>query len=54
MFNKALLIKHGEVHSQGNIDDMIQYDNLSDFYGEDVDVFKHRDRFYLSLTDTKK
>ena len=54
VFNKALLIKHGEVHSQGNIDDMIQYDNLSDFYGEDVDVFKHRDRFYLSLTDTKK
>lgn len=54
VFGKALLLKDGQVHSQGDIDDMIQYDNLSDFYGADVDVFKHKDRFYLSLADTKK
>ena len=54
VFGKALLLKDGQVHSQGNIDDMIQYDNLSDFYGANVDVFKHKDRFYLSLADTKK
>lgn len=54
VFNKALLIREGQVHSQGDIDEMIQYDNLSDFYGEEVDVFKHKDRFYLSLADTKK
>ena len=54
VFGKALLLKDGHVHSQGDIDDMIQYDNLSDFYGANVDVFKHKDRFYLSLADTKK
>lgn len=54
VFGKALLLKNGQVHSQGDIDDMIQYDNLSDFYGANVDVFKHKDRFYLSLADTKK
>lgn len=54
VFGKALLLKDGQVHSQGDIDDMIQYDNLSDFYGANVDVFKHKDRFYLSLADTKK
>ncbi len=54
VFGKALLLKDGQVHSQGDIDDMIQYDNLSDFYGANVDVFKHKDRFYLSLVDTKK
>lgn len=54
VFGKALLLKDGQVHSQGDIDDMIQYNNLSDFYGANVDVFKHKDRFYLSLADTKK
>lgn len=54
VFGKALLLKDGQVHSQGDIDDMIQYDNLSDFYGANVDVFKHKDQFYLSLADTKK
>lgn len=54
VFGKALLLKDGQVHSQGDIDDMIQYDNLSDFYGANVDVFKHKDRFYLSLADIKK
>lgn len=52
VFNKALLLRDGQVHSQGDINDMIQYDNLSDFYGAEVDVFKHKDRFYLSLADT--
>lgn len=54
VFNKALLLRDGQVHSQGNIEDMIQYDNLSDFYGAEVDVFKHKERFYLSLADTNK
>lgn len=53
VFGKTLLLRDGQVHSQGDIDDMIQYDNLSDFYGANVDVFKHKDRFYLSLADTK-
>ena len=53
VFIKALLIKNGEVHSMGNIEDMIQYDNLSDFYGEEVEVFKHKNRFYLSLQSDK-
>lgn len=54
VFNKALLLRDGQVHSEGNIEDMIQYDNLSDFYGAEVDVFKHKERFYLSLADTNK
>lgn len=49
IFGKALLIKEGQVHSVGDIDDMIAYENLTDFYGEEVEVFKHKDRFYLSL-----
>ena len=53
VFKKALLLKNGQVHSKGNIEDMIQYDNLSDFYGEDVEVFKHKNRFYLSLQSDK-
>lgn len=54
IFKKALLLKDGQVHSVGDIDDMIQYDNLSDFYGEEVEVFKHKDRFYLSLERDKQ
>ena len=53
VFKKALLLKNWQVHSKGNIEDMIQYDNLSDFYGEDVEVFKHKNRFYLSLQSDK-
>jgi iron complex transport system ATP-binding protein len=51
VFDKALLLKGGLVHSQGAIADMIEYRNLSDFYGRDVDVFHHNGRFYLSLKD---
>lgn len=53
VFKKALLLKNGKVHSMGDIEDMIQYDNLSDFYGEDVEVFRHKNRFYLSLQSDK-
>lgn len=51
VFEKALLLKNGTVHSKGNIEDMIEYRNLSDFYGAEVDVFRHDERFYLSLKD---
>lgn len=47
IFNKALLIKNGKVHSKGNLQDVIQLENLQDFYGSDVDVFERNDRFFI-------
>lgn len=47
IFNKALLIKDGKVHSKGNLQDVIQKENLQDFYGNEVDVFERNDRFFI-------
>ncbi len=47
IFNKALLIKDGKIHSKGNLKDVIQQENLQDFYGSDVDVFERNDRFFI-------
>ncbi|MBQ5615361.1 MAG: ATP-binding cassette domain-containing protein, partial [Peptococcaceae bacterium] len=47
MFNKALLIKEGKVHSKGDLKEVIQQDNLQDFYGSEVDVFERNDRFFI-------
>ena len=48
IFNKALLLKNGRVHSQGPLSEVIIQENLEDFYGQDVDVFAHNGRFYIS------
>lgn len=47
IFNKALLIKDGEVHSKGDLKEVIQQENLQDFYGSEVDVFERNDRFFI-------
>lgn len=47
MFNKALLIKEGKIHSNGDLKEVIQLENLQDFYGSDVDVFERNDRFFI-------
>lgn len=47
IFNKALLIKEGKIHSKGDLKEVIQQENLQDFYGSDVDVFERDDRFFL-------
>ena len=47
MFNKALLIKEGRIHSKGNLKEVIQLDNLQDFYGSEVDVFERNERFFI-------
>lgn len=47
IFNKALLLKDGTIHSQGNLQDVIQLHNLQDFYGSEVDVFKRGERFFI-------
>lgn len=47
VFNKALLIRNGKVHSQGDLKEVITQDNLQDFYGADVDVFERDERFFL-------
>jgi len=47
IFNKALLLKEGRVHSKGDLKDVIQKDNLQDFYGSEVDIFERDDRFFL-------
>lgn len=47
IFNKALLIKEGKVHSKGNLQDVIQQENLQDFYGSEVDVFERDNRFFI-------
>lgn len=47
IFNKALLLKHGKVHSEGDRNDVIQLDNLQDFYGAEVEVFEHNEKFFI-------
>ena len=47
MFNKALLIKEGRIHSKGDLKDVIQLENLQDFYGSEVDVFERNERFFI-------
>ncbi len=47
MFNKALLLKEGKVHSKGDLKEVIQLENLQDFYGSEVDVFERNDRFFI-------
>lgn len=51
VFNKALLLKHGAVHSQGDLHEVIRQKNLEDFYGSDVDVFQRGERFFISAKD---
>ena len=46
-FNKAMLLKQGSVHSSGDIKDIIRKNNLSDFYGKDIEIYNHNGRFYL-------
>lgn len=47
IFNKALLLKNGEIHSQGQRNNVIELENLQDFYGADVEVFEHEDKFFI-------
>ena len=47
IFNKALLLKHGKVHSEGDRSEVIQLDNLQDFYGAEVEVFEHDEKFFI-------
>lgn len=47
VFNKVMLLKNGSVHSSGNINDIIQQENLADFYGKNVEIYNHNGRFYL-------
>ena len=48
IFNKALLLKDGKIHSQGDLHEVIVQENLEDFYGNEVDVFQHGDKFFIS------
>ena len=45
--------KYGFINKKGKVITSKGYDNLSDFYGEEVEVFKHKNRFYLSLQSDK-
>lgn len=47
MFNKALLLKDGKIHSKGDLKEVIRYENLQDFYGSEVDVFERDNRFFI-------
>ena len=47
IFNKALLLKNGQVHSEGTREAVIQLENLQDFYGAAVEVFEHDDKFFI-------
>lgn len=47
VFNKALLIKDGKIHSQGDLKEVIALENLEDFYGSEVDVFQHGEKFFI-------
>lgn len=47
IFNKALLLKNGRVHSEGTRSEVIQLENLQDFYGAEVEVFEHDEKFFI-------
>jgi len=47
IFNKALLLKDGKIHSQGDLQEVIVQENLEDFYGNEVDVFQHGEKFFI-------
>ena len=47
IFNKALLLKDGKILSQGDLSEVIVQENLEDFYGSEVDVFQHGEKFFI-------
>lgn len=47
IFNQALLLKDGHIHSQGARQTVIQLENLQDFYGAEVEVFEHDEKFFI-------
>lgn len=48
VFKKALLLKQGQIHSQGALSEVVVLENLQDFYGQEVDVFAYGERFFIS------
>ena len=49
-FNKVLMLKDGGVFAAGLTRGLITKENLSAFYGDDVDVTWYQGHFYISLT----
>lgn len=52
IFNKALLLKDGQVHSKGKIETIFSDENLSDFLGVPVKV-SHMDRTWSLFVDMR-
>ena len=49
-FNKVLMLKDGRVFGAGLTRGLITKENLSAFYGDEVDVTWYQGHFYISLT----
>lgn len=50
-FKKVLMLKEGHVVGKGSREDLIYKENLETFYGQNIDVFSHGDRFYTCIKD---
>lgn len=50
-FDKVLFLKKGRKYASGRQKDMLKEDQLKDFYGENVDVFFHKERYFISIKD---
>lgn len=48
-FNKAVLMKEGEIHSQGDLQEIFSGDNLSDFFGVKTEVLWTKKHFFINL-----
>lgn len=48
-FNKAALMKDGKLHSQGELRDIFNDENLTDFFGVKTRVLWNEQRFFMNL-----
>lgn len=48
-FSHSLLMRRGEIHSQGSTSDMLTTENLSDFFETDIECKKANDRYAISF-----
>lgn len=50
-FQQVLMLKEGSIYAKGRKDALIYKQNLQDFYGQDIDVFMHGQRFYTCIKE---
>lgn len=49
IYNKAMLIKNGRIHSQGNMADIVNTENISDFFNQRIEIFYDQTGMHLKM-----